>query len=82
MRTLSNVRVRNELLERLAKVCPRSKSRWGTMSSHQMICHLSDSFRASLGERNISPSTRLFKRMLLKWTSINVVLHPRNSLRT
>ena len=70
MRTLSNVRVRNELLERLAKVRPDSKSRWGTMSSHQMICHLSDSFRASLGEKYISPSTTLFKRTFLKWYAL------------
>ena len=40
------------------------------MSPHQMICHLSDSFRASLGEKYISPSSSPFKRTLFKWTAL------------
>ena len=36
------------------------------MSSHQMICHLSDSLQAALREKYISPSTSLFKRTILK----------------
>ena len=36
------------------------------MSAHQMICHLSDALRSALGEKYISPSTTLFKRMILK----------------
>jgi Protein of unknown function (DUF1569) len=36
------------------------------MSAHQMICHLSDSLRAALNEKYISPSTTLFKRTFLK----------------
>jgi hypothetical protein len=36
------------------------------MSAHQMICHLSDSLRAAMGEKYISPSASLFKRIILK----------------
>jgi hypothetical protein len=32
----------------------------------KMICHLSDALRSALGEKYISPSTSLFKRMILK----------------
>jgi hypothetical protein len=70
MRTLSNVRDRNEILERLSKVHHDSRPHWGIMSAHQMICHLSDSFRASLGEKYTSPSTSLFKRTLFKWVAL------------
>lgn len=66
MKSLLNARDRNEILERLAKVRPNSQSRWGKMSAHQMICHLSDSLRAGLGEKYISPSTNLFTRTILK----------------
>jgi len=66
MKTLLNVRDRSEVLDRLANVRSDSQSRWGAMSSHQMICHLSDSLRAALGEKCISPSTSLFKRTILK----------------
>jgi hypothetical protein len=55
MKTLLNSRDRIEILERLEKVRMDAQARWGTMSSHQMICHLSDSLRAALGEKYISP---------------------------
>lgn len=70
MRTLSNARDRSELLERLSKLRPDAKARWGSMSAHEMICHLSDSFRASLGEKDISTNAPLFKRTLIKWTAL------------
>jgi Protein of unknown function (DUF1569) len=66
MKTLLNVRDRNDVLGRLANVHPDSRPRWGTMSAHQMICHLSDSLRAALGEKYISPSGSRFKRTILK----------------
>jgi hypothetical protein len=40
------------------------------MSAHQMVCHLSDSFRASLKEKYISPSSTFLKRTLLKWVAL------------
>jgi hypothetical protein len=39
------------------------------MSAQQMICHLSDSFRAALGEKQISQSTTVFKRTIYKWAA-------------
>lgn len=66
MKTLLKNRARIEILERLAKVRMDAQAKWGTMSSHQMICHLSDSLRAALGEKYISPSTSLLQRAILK----------------
>lgn len=66
MKTLLKVRDRREVLDRLANVRSDARAMWGTMSVHQMICHLSDSLRAALGEKYISPSTTLFNRIILK----------------
>jgi len=66
MRTLLNVGDRREVLDRLANLRSDAQPKWGTMSAHQMICHLSDSLRAALSEKYISPSTSLFKRTILK----------------
>jgi len=66
MKTLLNARDRREVLERLAQVRPDAQRRWGTMSAHQMICHLSDALRAALGERYVSPASSLFMRTILK----------------
>lgn len=82
MRTLSNPRDRNEILERLSELQADSKPLWGIMSAHQMICHLSDSFRASLGEKYTSPSATLFKRTLLKWFALWVPLPWPHGIRT
>jgi hypothetical protein len=68
--TLSNMKDQSELLHRLAKVRRDSPPRFGTMTAHQMICHLSDSFRSSLGEKFVSPSTNLFKRTIYKWIAL------------
>jgi len=66
MKTLLNVHDRSEVLDRLANVRSDAQPRWGTMSAHQMICHLSDSLRSALSEKYISPCTSLFKRTVLK----------------
>jgi len=49
---------------------PDSQRRWGSMSAHQMICHLSDSFRVALGEKHVSSSSTLFKRTIYKWAAL------------
>jgi hypothetical protein len=54
MRTLARERDRDDLLRRLASLRPDSVRRWGRMDAHQMICHLTDAFRMSLGERTVS----------------------------
>jgi len=66
MRTLLNDRDQKELLDRLSKVRPDSQPRWGSMSAHQMICRLSDSFRAALGEKYVNRATNFFTRTLMK----------------
>jgi hypothetical protein len=74
MKTLLSRRDQNEVLDRLTTVRPDSQPGWGTMSAHRMICHLSDSFRASLGEKYISPSSTFLKHTLLKWAALWVPL--------
>ncbi len=66
MKSFLNVRDRTEVLDRLAKLRPDAQRKWGKMSAHQMICHLSDSLRAAVGEWYVSPATNLFKRAVLK----------------
>jgi len=42
---------------RLARLTPATERRWGQMNAHEMICHLSDSFLAMLGEREVERSS-------------------------
>ena len=82
MKTLLNVRDRNEVLDRLTGVRSESQRRWGRMSAHQMICHLSDSFRAALGEKQPSQSTTLFKRSFFKWAALWLPFHWPHGIKT
>ena len=82
MKTLFNAADREKVLNRLKNVHPDSQRRWGSMSAHQMICHLSDSFRASLGEKQLSPATTLFKRTVFKWTALWMPLRWPHGVRT
>ncbi|HXW89353.1 MAG TPA: DUF1569 domain-containing protein [Terriglobales bacterium] len=82
MRTLLNDRDQKELLDRVNKVRPDSQRHWGSMSAHQMICHLSDSFRAALGEKQVSSSSTLFKRTIYKWAALWVPVKWPHGIKT
>ena len=44
------------------------------MSSHQMVCHLGDSFLMMLGERTVSDATSFSRRTLVKWLALDAPL--------
>jgi len=70
MQSLSDPSVRESIARRVGLVRAESKPLWGRMSAHQMICHLSDSFRASLGEKSVSSATGLLQRTVMKWGAL------------
>ena len=67
MKTLARPRDKAEILHRLRKVGPDSAPRWGRMSAHQMVCHLSDCFRVGMGEKAVSHATGVVQQTMLKW---------------
>ncbi len=67
MKTLARQRDKAEVLGRLRRVRPESVRRWGRMSAHQMVCHLADWSRMTLGQTPVSPRTSLLQRTALKW---------------
>jgi hypothetical protein len=44
------------------------------MTAHGMVCHLSDSFRVPLGERSASMATGLYRRTVMEWAALYVVI--------
>jgi uncharacterized protein DUF1569 len=61
----------DELSRRLATLMPDSPRQWGTMTSHQMVCHLSDAFLTVLGERSAASKETLLSRTVVKWIAIH-----------
>jgi hypothetical protein len=72
MKSLSDPATKQSIADRVSLIRPHAAPRWGRMSAHQMICHLSDSWRAALGEKSVSPATGLFQRTLMKWGALYI----------
>jgi len=51
MKKLSEPAIVTEVEARVRTLTPQSVRRWGRMTPHQAICHLSDSYLVGLGER-------------------------------
>jgi Protein of unknown function (DUF1569) len=63
-----------EILRRLRALGPETPRRWGRMSAHQMVCHLSDAFLCTMGRKPVSPATSVFHRTVVKWVALYVPL--------
>lgn len=72
MKTLARAAHKAGILRRLRDVSPESPRRWGTMTAHQMVCHLGDSLRMAIGQKPASDMGGLAARTLIKWTVLYV----------
>lgn len=66
LKTLARERDRQAILRRLADLRHDSVRRWGRMSAHQMVCHLSDGYRLMIGERTARPAPAPIPRSVVK----------------
>ena len=74
MKTLARPLDKAEILRRLRDVRPESVRRWGRMSAHQMVCHVSDSLRMGTGHKAVSHATSPLHRTLVKWVVLYLPL--------
>jgi hypothetical protein len=74
MKTVARYTDKAEILRRLRVVGPDRCARWGRMSAHQMICHLSDSLRMATGQKPVGKVGGLFHRTFLKWIALYLPL--------
>jgi hypothetical protein len=70
MKTLAQQHGKAEILRRLRTIRADSQRRWGRMSAHQAVCHLSDSFLAVTGQRPASVASGPLQRTLIKWIAL------------
>jgi Protein of unknown function (DUF1569) len=70
MRTLARERDKTDVFRRLRQVRPDSARRWGRMSAHQMICHLSDATLMAMDQKPVSPATTVLQRTIVKWIAL------------
>ena len=70
MNTLADERNKAEILRRLKAVRPDTPRRWGRMSAHQMVCHLTDACRMATGEKPVSRASGVLQRTVVKWIAL------------
>lgn len=66
VKTVADPLVRGALLGRLDAVRPESRRRWGSLTAHEMLCHLGDATATVLGTRPRKDLPPLRTRRLLK----------------
>jgi hypothetical protein len=66
MKTLAHAGDKADILRRLKTVGPESSRHWGRMSAPQMVCHLSDSFRMCLGQKEVRPTNSWLGHTIVK----------------
>jgi Protein of unknown function (DUF1569) len=83
VKSLATARDREEILRRLREVRPESPRLWGRMSAHQMICHLSDSFRMAIGQKPVASTRGPLRQKCFQWVALYLPLRwPAGAIRT
>ena len=82
MKTLARAQDKADVLRRLQALGVESARRWGRMSAHQMVCHLSDSFLAVTGQKDVSMAVDLLQRTIVKWIALYLPLRWPPGIRT
>jgi hypothetical protein len=71
MKNLGEASIQQQTKQRIRGLRADSERHWGRMSAGQMICHLTDSFRRMLGEKqaaNLPPNK--FMKLVALWLPI------------
>lgn len=70
MKTLADASIRAGLAGRVRTLAPNAARRWGTMTAHQMVCHLNDSFLAVTGKRAVSQRGGFLEHHVIKFIAL------------
>jgi hypothetical protein len=76
-KTLDDPTSRENIIARIEKLNAQCVRRWGKMSPHQTLCHLTDSYCAVIGEKTVSSKRLWLPAPVIKWFMLNTPW-PRN----
>jgi hypothetical protein len=81
VRTLFHHEYRISLLARLGRVCPEQPPLWGQMSAPQMLAHLGDQMRLTLGDASCSPMPSPLRYAGIKHAVLYVLPWPKGRVQ-
>ena len=82
MKTLADDGCKADIVRRLRTLRPESSRRWGRLSAHQMVCHLSDGFRMATGATPVRSAKGPLPPTVLKWIALYLPLRWRAGIPT
>ena len=78
MPSLRNQAVRKALTQRLQKLTPETKPKWGRLDGLRVVCHLADTLAMALGDISTAPMNRkAFHHFPLKHLFLYVLPFPK-----
>lgn len=80
-RTVADPEARSGIVARLHSPSPDTPRHWGTMSAPQMIAHLTDQMRHTLGISRAEPRRGPLRWPGMRWTSIYLVPWPKGRIK-
>lgn len=81
MPTLFDPITRAEILDRVRKLTPGARPRWGRMNVPQMVAHLTDQMHHALGDTACRPVHGPLRNRFVKYLSIYWIPWPRGRLQ-
>ncbi|HEX4004896.1 MAG TPA: DUF1569 domain-containing protein [Acidobacteriaceae bacterium] len=72
MKSLADPVLQRALDARLSALAPPDRALWGSMSVHQMICHMTEAFDCALGRKSLAPRKLALPRPILKFAALRV----------
>src|SRR5437763_2130014 len=73
--------VRGHFRQRIQKLQPDAQRRWGRMNVQQMVCHLADQLRITLGEIPVKPVSSPLRNAVIKRLVIDVLPWPKGRIQ-
>ena len=70
MKTVEDAAVLQSLTERLRALRPDRQRRWGTLTAHEMLCHLGDAAEMVLRIRPRDRPVPLRRRYVVRWVGL------------
>ena len=64
----------SEVIRRVRNLSVESPRQWGRMTVNQMVCHLTDTFQMSTGERPVPEASPLWRRTVQKCLALYLPL--------
>lgn len=77
MSTLFDRTTTETIKKRIASLTPTSQAVWGKMNVNQMMCHVTDGFLMSMGDRPLPDQSTFIDRTLIKFLVLNVIKMPK-----